>query len=122
MDKSPPAMSFDDATVAATVPALSVSLSDGNTLKAGIPGATIALEADDEALMARIFERGKSSGRADDQDESMIRIRFGEYNQKTAPLKAYYQRQGKFHSVNGVGAIDEITRRLGKIIDGLIKN
>jgi adenylate kinase len=84
--------------------------------------ATIALEADDEALMARIFERGKSSGRADDQDESMIRIRFGEYNQKTAPLKAYYQRQGKFHSVNGVGAIDEITRRLGKIIDGLIKN
>ena len=81
--------------------------------------ATIALEAEDDILVSRLLERGKSSGRSDDQDESKIRNRFDEYNQKTAPLKAYYEKQGKFHSVNGIGEIEEITERLSKVIDAL---
>ncbi len=81
--------------------------------------ATIALEANDEVLIQRLLERGKVSGRTDDQDENKIRNRFDEYNQKTAPLKDYYEAQGKFHSVNGIGAIDEITHRLGKVIEEL---
>lgn len=79
--------------------------------------ATIALEADDEILIQRLLERGKVSGRSDDQDEDKIRNRFDEYNLKTAPLKDFYDAQGKFHSVNGIGAIDEITMRLGKVIE-----
>ena len=81
--------------------------------------ATIALEADDEILIQRLLERGKVSGRTDDQDENKIRNRFEEYNLKTAPLKDFYETQGKFHSVNGIGAIDEITMRLGKVIEEL---
>jgi adenylate kinase len=81
--------------------------------------ATIALEADDEILIQRLLERGKVSGRSDDQDEVKIRNRFEEYNQKTAPLKSYYQNQGKFHSINGVGEIVEITGRLAKVIADL---
>ncbi|MGB5236188.1 MAG: adenylate kinase [Flavobacteriaceae bacterium] len=81
--------------------------------------ATIALEADDEALLVRLLERGKESGRSDDQDESKIRNRFDEYNQKTAPLRRYYEAQDKFHSVDGIGAIDEITNRLTRVIDEL---
>ncbi|MBT8291160.1 MAG: adenylate kinase [Muriicola sp.] len=81
--------------------------------------ATIALEAKDEILINRLLERGKSSGRPDDQDEEKIRNRFEEYNQKTAPLKAFYEAQGKFHSVNGIGDIEEITERLSKVIDTL---
>lgn len=81
--------------------------------------ATIALEANDEVLIQRLLERGKVSGRADDQDESKIRNRFDEYNLKTAPLKEFYEGQGKFHSVNGIGAIDEITLRLSKVIEEL---
>ncbi len=81
--------------------------------------ATIALEAEDDILVERLLERGKSSGRSDDQDESKIRNRFDEYNEKTAPLKAYYEEQGKFHSVNGIGEINEITTRLSKVIDSL---
>ena len=65
--------------------------------------ATIALEADDEILIERLLERGKESGRSDDQDVSKIRNRFDEYNQKTAPLRAYYEAQGKFHTVDGIG-------------------
>ncbi|RIV46780.1 adenylate kinase [Flagellimonas pelagia] len=82
--------------------------------------ATIALEAEDDILVARLLERGKVSGRSDDQDESKIRNRFDEYNEKTAPLKAYYEKQGKFHSVNGIGEIDEITTRLSQVIESLV--
>ena len=78
---------------------------------------TLALEADDEALIKRLVERGKVSGRTDDQDEEKIRNRFTEYNEKTAPLIAFYQAQGKYHPINGIGTIEEITTRLSKTID-----
>lgn len=81
--------------------------------------ATIALEANDEVLIERLLERGKVSGRSDDQDEAKIRNRFTEYNEKTAPLKDYYEDQGKFHSVNGIGSIEDITSRLAKVIEEL---
>ncbi len=81
--------------------------------------ATIALEANDDVLVERLLERGKESGRSDDQDEGKIRNRFEEYNEKTAPLKRYYEAQGKFHTVDGIGAIEEITERLTQVIDGL---
>lgn len=81
--------------------------------------ATIALDADDEVLVERLLERGKTSGRADDQDEEKIRNRYQEYNEKTAPLIDYYNQQGKFYSVNGIGAIVEITERLSQVIESL---
>jgi adenylate kinase len=82
--------------------------------------ATLALEADDDILIDLLIKRGKTSGRADDQDEEKIRNRFDEYNNKTAPLRAFYEAQGKFHSVNGIGEIEEITQRLTALIDGLL--
>ena len=81
--------------------------------------ATVALEADDEVLVQRLLERGKTSGRPDDQDEDKIRNRYQEYNEKTAPLMDYYKGQNKFHSVNGIGSISEITERLTLVIDSL---
>ena len=81
--------------------------------------ATIALEADDEILVQRLLERGKTSGRVDDQDESLIRNRYQEYNEKTAPLIEYYEAQGKYYPVNGIGEIAEITGRLSSVIDTL---
>lgn len=81
--------------------------------------ATIALEADDEILVQRLLERGKTSGRIDDQDEEKIRNRYQEYNEKTAPLMDYYKGQNKFYPVNGIGSIEEITERLSKVIESL---
>jgi len=81
--------------------------------------ATVGLEADDEILVQRLLERGKTSGRADDQDENLIRNRYQEYNEKTAPLMEYYNKQGKFHAVDGIGEIAEITNRLSSVIDTL---
>lgn len=81
--------------------------------------ATIALEADDEILVQRLLERGKTSGRPDDQDEDKIRNRYQEYNEKTAPLMAYYQQQNKFYAVNGIGSIEEVTQRLVEVFNQL---
>lgn len=81
--------------------------------------ATVALEADDEILVKRLLERGKTSGRPDDQDEEKIRNRYQEYNEKTAPLMEYYKAQDKFFAVDGIGSIAEITHRLSSVIDSL---
>lgn len=81
--------------------------------------ATIALEAEDDILVKRLLERGQTSGRTDDQDEEKIRNRFDEYNQKTDPLRDYYLGQQKFHSINGIGTIEEITTRLTSLIERL---
>ena len=81
--------------------------------------ATIALEANDEELLVRLLERGKVSGRADDQDAEKIQIRFDEYNQKTAPLREYYQAQNKFYSVDGIGAIEDVKQRIAEVIANL---
>ncbi|RZJ65644.1 MAG: adenylate kinase [Flavobacterium sp.] len=81
--------------------------------------ATVALEANDDVLVQRILERGKISQRPDDLDEATIRNRYVVYNTETAPLIEYYTEQGKFHAVNGIGEIEEITKRLSGVIDGL---
>ncbi|WP_299102756.1 adenylate kinase [uncultured Winogradskyella sp.] len=81
--------------------------------------AMVALEVDDEVLVGRLLERGKTSGRADDADESIIRNRIKEYYNKTAILKDYYAEQNKYFGVDGVGSIEDITVRLSAVIDKL---
>jgi adenylate kinase len=77
----------------------------------------IALEVAEEELTQRLLERGKSSGRPDDQNEELIRKRVQEYTEKTAPLAGYYSNQGKFTGINGVGAIEEIFDQILSIIE-----
>lgn len=81
--------------------------------------ATIALEADDNILVDRLLNRGLTSGRTDDQDEEKIRNRFAEYTTKTAPLQSFYSNQGKFHEIQGVGEVAEITNRILAVIESL---
>ena len=79
----------------------------------------LSLEVDDDELTKRLLERGKSSGRADDANENIIRNRINEYNTKTAPLKAYYKQQNKLQSIQGVGTIKDINSKLCAAIDKL---
>lgn len=81
--------------------------------------AMIALEVDDEVLLQRLLERGKTSGRPDDANEEVIRERIKVYYEETAILKQFYLKQDKYYGVDGVGGIDEITERLKKVIDQL---
>lgn len=79
----------------------------------------LALEVDTDELTKRLLLRGKDSGRADDQNEEIIRNRINEYNNKTAPLKNYYTAQNKFQSIEGVGSIDDIFAALSSKIDAV---
>lgn len=80
----------------------------------------IALEVDDEELVKRLLNRGKDSGRADDQDESIIQNRIDVYNEKTLPVASYYDEQNKYIAVKGVGSIEKIFNRLCTVIDEII--
>lgn len=73
---------------------------------------TLALVVEDELLVQRILERGKTSGRSDDADESIIRNRIKEYYAKTDEVSQHYKAQNKWVEINGVGSIDEIAERL----------
>lgn len=72
----------------------------------------LSLEVDDEELVDRIIKRGRISGREDDKNESVIFNRIITYNKKTAPLKNYYDEQGKYHSIKGVGTVEDVFARL----------
>jgi len=81
---------------------------------------TIALEVAEDLLIERLINRGKESGRVDDQDKSKIQNRFEEYNKKTSTLIDYYKNQKKFYTVQGLGKINEITQRIYNLIDSKI--
>ena len=80
----------------------------------------LALEVDKNELITRLLERGKSSGRADDQDAGIIKNRIKVYENETAVLKTYYANQNKFFGIEGVGSIESITLGLCKAIDTLV--
>jgi adenylate kinase len=77
----------------------------------------VALDVAEQELVTRLLNRGKDSGRADDQDESIIRNRIQVYNSQTAVVADFYNAQGKFVRIDGVGSIDEISQRLYDAID-----
>ena len=78
---------------------------------------TIALDVDNNSLIDRLLERGKSSGRADDQSVEKINMRLQEYDNKTKPLIEYYNDQNKFYSINGIGSLEQITLRIVEVIE-----
>ena len=75
-------------------------------------GICLSLVVEDEILVQRLLERGKTSGRTDDSDENIIRNRIKEYYAKTAEVAELYKQQGKYVEVNGVGEISEISEKL----------
>jgi adenylate kinase len=76
----------------------------------------LSLEVPNEELIQRLTERGKSSGRSDDSEE-IIKFRLEEYENKTSPVKGYYEEKNIYFPINGVGPIPEISKRLDKAIE-----
>lgn len=68
----------------------------------------VALIVDSEELTRRLLLRGQTSGRSDDKNEVLIRRRVQEYNDKTTPVADFYNQQGKFAAIDGIGDIDNI--------------
>jgi adenylate kinase len=77
----------------------------------------LSLEVTEDELVVRLLERGKTSGRKDDQDEETMRNRFRVYLRETEPLKDFYAKQNKLQTVDGMGSVDDIFKRLCRAID-----
>jgi adenylate kinase len=72
----------------------------------------LSLVVKDTILLERLINRGKTSGRKDDSEESIIKNRIAEYYDKTAEVAELYKQQGKYVEVNGIGDIAEISAKL----------
>jgi adenylate kinase len=68
----------------------------------------LALEVSEEELVKRLLNRGKTSGRSDDTNETVIRKRFAVYTQDTEPVAVHYKKEKKFQSIKGEGSVDDI--------------
>ena len=75
----------------------------------------IDLQVDEDELINRLLERGKISGRSDDNLET-IQARLNVYHTQTAPLADYYRNEGKHAAIKGVGTIPEIFERIDEAI------
>ena len=76
----------------------------------------LSLEVPYNELTQRLLLRSETSGRADDTAD-VIKIRLQEYENKTKPVAAYYQKQNKYIPLNGVGTIDEIFNSIINVIE-----
>jgi adenylate kinase len=79
----------------------------------------LCLDVDKDELISRLLNRGLTSGRCDDADAATIENRINVYNEKTAPIINYYESQGKYHPIKGVGAVEEIASRLRETVEKL---
>lgn len=76
----------------------------------------LCLLVENEELINRLLFRGKTSGRPDDQDVSIIENRIKIYHEKTAPLRDYYRAQNKYYKIDGTGTVEEIAQRLSDTV------
>ena len=79
----------------------------------------LSLVVDEVELKSRLSKRASKAGRPDDADPEIIQNRINNYNEKTAPVAEYYDRQNKLIEIDGEGPIDGITNRLFVAIDNL---
>ena len=78
----------------------------------------LELDVPETELMDRLIKRGKDSGRADDNEET-IKKRLTVYHSQTAPLIDWYKKDNLHAHIQGVGTMDEICASIEKTIDNL---
>jgi adenylate kinase len=76
----------------------------------------ISIHVSEEDSVARLLNRGKTSGRSDD-NEQVIRTRMREYAEKTMPVMQYYRDKGIFYEVDGLKSIDEVSVEISQVIE-----
>ena len=78
----------------------------------------VDLEVPEDELMVRLIKRGKDSGRADDNEET-IKKRLHVYHSQTAPLIDWFKNEKKYQHINGLGTMEGIFAEICEAIDKL---
>lgn len=119
VDKHPEAKGFIFDGFPRTIPqaeALDQMLDDDGYSINGL----FALQVDDAEIVKRILSRGANSGRADDLDEEIIRNRISVYKENTLDVYGYYDQKNKAVSIEGIGTIEEIEKRLNAAVEATV--
>jgi adenylate kinase len=74
------------------------------------------LDVEKDELIDRLLKRGQTSGRSDDNMET-IQKRLKVYELQTAPVSDFYKNLNKYAAVNGMGSVDEIFERISSVLD-----
>jgi len=80
--------------------------------------AMIELDVPEDELMTRLIKRGRESGRADDNEET-IKKRLVVYHSQTQPLIEWYKQEGLHHHIDGLGTLERIFADIQKVIDNI---
>jgi adenylate kinase len=78
--------------------------------------AAVVLTVDADEIVARLLRRAGQEGRADDTEE-VVRRRQEVYSEQTEPLIGVYRRRGIVHEIDGMGPVDEVTKRILDALD-----
>jgi adenylate kinase len=73
--------------------------------------AVVQIVADTDEVVGRLLKRAAEQGRADDTAD-VIRHRLEVYTEQTAPLIDLYDKRGVVVTVDGLGAVDQVTDRI----------
>ncbi|MDD4993654.1 MAG: adenylate kinase [Paludibacter sp.] len=74
------------------------------------------LNVEKDELINRLLKRGETSGRSDDNLETITK-RLEVYETKTAPVSNFYKNMNKYAAINGMGSVDDIFGRIEKVLD-----
>ncbi|CAI9406634.1 MULTISPECIES: adenylate kinase [Aestuariimicrobium] len=80
--------------------------------------AVVSLVVDPEQLVTRLLDRAEKDGRSDDNEQT-IRNRMKVYANETEPLLAVYRERGLLEEIDGVGSVDEVSKRIFAVLDEL---
>lgn len=75
----------------------------------------VCLDVPRDELIRRMLERAKTSGRSDDNEQTILH-RLDEYERQTRPVADHYRKQNKLVTVNGLGKIEDIAQRIAQAI------
>jgi adenylate kinase len=78
--------------------------------------AVVVLTVDQDEIVQRLLQRAQTEGRADDTEE-VIRRRQEVYVEQTQPLIEVYKQRGLVHEIDGLGEVDEVTKRIFTALD-----
>ena len=79
----------------------------------------IDLQVDEQEVIQRLINRGKTSGRSDD-NEATIRERLAIYHQRTQPIAQYYRQRGNYYPIDGNGDMQQIAERIRQVVSRLV--
>ncbi|KAH0842555.1 hypothetical protein AYO21_06643 [Fonsecaea monophora] len=74
---------------------------------------TLFLDCPEEVMRERLLNRGKTSGRADDNEESIIK-RFRTFVETSMPVVDMFEKEGRVVKVSSVGLVEDVYENVVK--------